>query len=200
MYAESPPTRALPLMLQSPLMQPSAGQFGKKGAPLWWYFQRLCRQGNLRLRSCDKDGHAHAHRYWPRTMRQHICCIYRGYTTPEGGKVTGCIYIQNASIWVICMHMHSINTLLHTHTHRLWFPPTAVRQTEGRGGDEGSQVARAQAVVCIVIPGHERHLDTCICAMAEAGRYVSVHSDTPQSGYLPLGCGGIFFFFFLMQR
>lgn len=56
-------------------------------------------------------------------------------------------------------------------------------------------MARAQAVVCTVIPGHERHLDTCICAVAEAGRYVSVHSDTLQSGYLPLGCGGVFFFF-----
>lgn len=79
-------------------------------------------------------------------------------------KVSQCIDIQDTAARVICMHMH-INSLslvrarylthTHTHTHikthNLWLPPSAVRQTEGRGDDEGSQVARVQAVVCTVI-------------------------------------------------
>lgn len=72
-------------------------------------------------------------------------------------KVSRCIDIQDTATWVICMHMHNINylscahSLSHTHTHNLWLPPSAVRQTEGRGDGEGSQVARVQAVVCTVI-------------------------------------------------
>lgn len=79
------------------------------------------------------------------------------HNSREERKVSQCIYIQDTSIWVICMHMNNINYLSHvftlslTHTHNLWLPPSAVRQTEGRGDDEGSQVARVQAVVCTVI-------------------------------------------------
>lgn len=40
---------------------------------------------------------------------------------------------------------------MHINAYNLWLPHSAVRQTEGRGGDEGSQVARVQAVVCTVI-------------------------------------------------
>lgn len=40
----------------------------------------------------------------------------------------------------------------HTRTHTVYdSPPAAVRQTEGRAGNGGSQVARVQAVVCTVI-------------------------------------------------
>lgn len=57
-----------------------------------------------------------------------------------------------SNMYAYAQHQLSLlRALSISRTHNLWLPPSAVRQTEGRGGDEGSQVARVQAVVCTVI-------------------------------------------------